>query len=249
MKASTPIPPEPWWLRLKVNIPEQTRGEWRIVHQQCDMFLPAKAVNAQKDCGRPLPPMWPGRYTSLQKYEKWTVEGISPDPEWDPPTYGREGWKTWMSDAPGEIFDQIEAIKRLRGRVLIGGLGLGVMVKAALERRDVSSVEVLEIDADIITMIGPNYTADPRLRIIHTDAMEWKPGSTDHWNVVWMDIWRDVTAANLPSMIELRRTYVDRGHCKWYGAWCEEYCWAALEREGHHDLKKQLRAAVEGLYA
>lgn len=225
-----------WWMRYQVQLPEQTRGDWRIFHQLNHIFIPAKAVNDCGKLGRPVPPIWPGCYTILQRQEmvqhEWVTQYTEDSGDDGRRKVARQEWVTWMSDAPGEIYDQVEAIEQIHrrgGRVLIGGLGLGVMVKASLESPLVERVDVLEIDGDIMQMIAPHYAADPRLRVIHTDANRWRPAKGQAWDVVWMDIWPHVTAKNLPDMIRFRRRYRER--CGWYGAWCEEWCLKALQNE------------------
>src|SRR5690349_11941031 len=128
------VPPVPWWLRFKVDIPPMEFGTWRVVEAgNLKCYFPPLPPRANEIAhGRPMPGVWPGRYTALQRLDYREETGS--DGEGGKAKYGRFEWETWMSDSPNEIWEQIRAIRRLKGRVLIGGLGLGVMVKAALER-------------------------------------------------------------------------------------------------------------------
>jgi hypothetical protein len=101
--------------------------------------------------------------------------------------------RLWMSDTPAEWYDNFEAFYRMQrhgGRVLVNGLGLGMIVKAALTLPNVEHIDVVEIDEDVINLVGPTYD-DPRVTIHHADAYEqmkrWPRGSK--WSVAWHDIW------------------------------------------------------------
>lgn len=83
---------------------------------------------------------------------------------------GRDGWHTWMTDDPVHWYGMKERVDALPGgHVLCAGLGLGLMVRHLLARPDVSLVEVVEIDADVIELLTPLLPVDPRLLVIHED--------------------------------------------------------------------------------
>ena len=129
----------------------------------------------------------------------------------------------WMSDTSAEARDHFgvwSEIRRRGGRVLIMGLGLGMIVRKALTLDTVEHVDIVEIDRDVIDLVGPTYAADPRVTIHHGDAytMKWPPGT--RWNVIWHDIWPDLSTDNLPEMAKLARSYGRR--CDWQGFWGKE---------------------------
>jgi hypothetical protein len=128
----------------------------------------------------------------------------------------------WMSDTDAEIRDHLSAMWRIdrkeTRRVLINGLGLGVVLKRAIEAPHVEHVDVVEIDDRVIELVGPHYACD-KLTIHHADAYEqarkWKPGT--RWCVAWHDIWRDLCEDNLPEMARLHRSYGRR--VDWQDSW------------------------------
>lgn len=129
------------------------------------------------------------------------------------------GEELWMSDTEPEWRDHTEAYYQMRrrgGRVLINGLGLGMIVKAALELDNVEHIDIVEIDADVIALVGPHYD-DPRVTIHHGDAytMTWPVGT--RWSVAWHDIWVDMSEDNLPEMTKLHRSYGRR--VDWQDSW------------------------------
>jgi hypothetical protein len=148
------------------------------------------------------------------------------------------GGRTWMSDTTAERRDHIGPAVEVAdrgGRVLIGGLGLGMILRVALLAHTVSTsavtaVDVVECDEDVIALVGPHYQAMAAdhgvdLTIHHDDMMKikWPPGTT--WDVAWFDIWPDLCVDNLQDMARLRRSYSRRS------GWCD--CW------GRHILLRE----------
>jgi hypothetical protein len=130
----------------------------------------------------------------------------------------------WMSDTPDEKYDHYDPVAvavRHGGRVLINGLGLGMVVGAMLKIPHVEHVDVVEHDKRIIDAIGPHYAGE-RCTIHHADAytITWPVGS--HWSVVWHDIWPSIGSDNLPEMGKLHRKYGRRAD--WQGSWARDLC-------------------------
>lgn len=96
-----------------------------------------------------------------------------------------------MEDSRSELSKHLPIWMAARGRVLKTGLGLGCVVRGLLANPDVDLVTVIEIDEAVIEMIGPEFVDNPRVEIIHADALEWEPGVGDHWDFAWHDIWTD----------------------------------------------------------
>ena len=153
-----------------------------------------------------------------------------------------------MSDTPDELTDHGPVIERAAAssdslRVLVNGLGLGCVVKGLLSLPQVVSVDVVEIDRDLIEIVGPFHlrrhlglrsltrtvrSRDGRLTIHRADAFtkSWPPDR--RWNLVWHDIWDSMDPVNLsdearavPGTYDrLFERYADR--CEWQGAWGEQ---------------------------
>jgi hypothetical protein len=124
-----------------------------------------------------------------------------------------------MSDTPAERYDHIQFVGEATGDVLISGLGLGMCLGAVLHRPEVKSVTVLEISADVISLVAPSYK-DPRVNIIQTDARQWVPPKGKRFGAVWHDIWDDICGDNLPEMHALNRRYGRRAD--WKGCWSQD---------------------------
>jgi hypothetical protein len=133
----------------------------------------------------------------------------------------------FMSDTPEEMRDHREAARRAHGSCLITGLGLGMILAAALRKPDLTDVTVVEFDADVIALVGPTYDADPRLTIVHADAFTYQPPPGRRYAMVWHDIWDRPSATNLASMATLMRKFAPIAD--WQGCWAEDQ---SLRRAG-----------------
>lgn len=143
-----------------------------------------------------------------------------------------EKWYTMMSDTPDEANDHAEVIHMAwnwGGRVLIHGLGLGCVLNAVLASPEVEHVDVVEVSADVIRLVGPYYQDHidaGRLTIHHDSCLtkKWPPGTG--WTIVWHDIWSSIDEDNLVDDAEaewgisyatMHRKF--GGRCFWQGSW------------------------------
>ncbi len=188
-----------------VDIPEGTSGIWKVEkftfpENDADAFVIAMT-------GRPVTP---GKYTRLMRWTRMS---------------GGNNWKVVMSDVPPEIKDHYKVLQQAQtrgGKVLINGLGLGMVLKGILSFPNVTHVDVVELDSDVIKLVAPTYNTGPRVTIYHGDAfnMEWAKGA--RWNVVWHDIWDEILPDNLPGMKRLHTKYSELSD--WQDSWCRFEC-------------------------
>ncbi len=89
----------------------------------------------------------------------------------------------------------VDAYGKSDCRVLIGGLGVGYSLGAAVRHPLVSSVTVIEIEERIIAWnrreLAPfsgNALADPKSQVIHADLLQWLPQTTESFDVICLDI-------------------------------------------------------------
>lgn len=170
--------------KYKVTVPEGKSGEWCVarfsVSAEAARF---ERLRAMLHDGRGVPA---GNYTRLTH---------------------RGGLV--MSDTPDEINDLLYFIHRAHGRVLIHGLGLGVVLQAVAKRPSVTHVTVVELSGDVITLVAPHYRAmfDGKVTIIQGDAYTWKPATGEKWDCAWYDIWNDSCTDNLELMSKLHRRF------------------------------------------
>lgn len=141
----------------------------------------------------------------------------------------------WMSDTTAERRDHFAPVCETQPgcSTLVNGLGMGLVVCAMIDR-GASSVDVVEIDGDLIDAMTPWLTdyANTRgcaLRIHHDDAytIKWPVGC--RWDVVWHDIWIDLCTDNLDDMGRLHRRYGRRAG--WQGSWGKHYLRLQRQRD------------------
>lgn len=185
----------------KVDVPEGDSGLWRIerftvTEEGAQRFNFSLAIR-----GGGHRSIVPGVYTKLQH-----SKAIEP----------------MMSDTPAEMWDHREPVQRATGRVLIMGLGIGLVVENCLRKPDVAQVTVIERDPDVIALVAPHYRQKygARFRLIQADALEFRPAKGEWWDVIWHDIWPTICADNLPEMATLKRRFARR--CDWQGCWSQE---------------------------
>lgn len=94
-------------------------------------------------------------------------------------------------------------VRRASGRVLLLGLGLGMMVNALLRKPEVEGITVFEVDPEIAAW-GQEQFYGERVEILCRDAwcpmeMQFDCGFASIWNRWHPDIW--------PEMDRIRRLY------------------------------------------
>jgi hypothetical protein len=97
--------------------------------------------------------------------------------------------ETVMNDFPCELRKHLEFIRVARGRVLVGGLGLGCVVRGLLAYGKVDAVDIVERSEDVIKLCGDSVQ-DSRVAIHHRDALHgFVRGGP--WDYAWWDLWSD----------------------------------------------------------
>lgn len=126
----------------------------------------------------------------------------------------------WMTDAEFEWRSNLEAVNRMTGDILIAGLGIGFVIHPILGRPNVSSITVIEKNADVIALIAPRF---PTVNVIHADAREWRP-TRRSYDCVYLDIWPDVPSSDQREDIKALKKKYRPGLRKggWVKAWCED---------------------------
>jgi len=188
-------------MRIPLNIPKGESGDWKV----------SKFTVSQHDADIFNVTVGFHRYIEPGEYYKLTYKGL-----------------TVMSNTPSEIRDHIDFIRRATGNVLINGLGLGMCVAAILDTQRVETVIVIEKSQDVIDLVGA-HIKDDRVRIIHADALEYKPRFAFRFDAVWHDIWSTICSDNVPEMIKLHRKY--GRHTNWQGSWARKECELLHRRE------------------
>jgi len=97
------------------------------------------------------------------------------------------GGQVVMLDDPLHWLGMKELAKHSKGKVLVGGLGLGLIVHALIENEVVTDIDVVEINPDVIKLITPLLPLSEKLHIENYDVMAVSPEKD--YNTVILDLW------------------------------------------------------------
>lgn len=189
----------------KVNVPVGRCGSFAVEH----FYIGKDNAENIRLMLHGRTPMEPGLYTKL------TEDG-----------------SVWMSDTPEEIETHMPAFNRFadaRGeqRVLIHGLGLGMVLQDAIRAKGIIHVDVVEINGDVIDLVGPHYYRMAQrkgvyLNLVQGDCFTYQWPRGTKWFAVWHDIWEGYGEDNLPEMAILKRKFGHR--TGWQGCWGQDMC-------------------------
>ena len=148
----------------------------------------------------------------------------------DPGEYARlrRNGGLWMSDTPAERNSNLSFVRAARGDVLVLGLGIAMVPVAICRKEGVTSVTVVEIDADVIAALVPTLArAAPTVRVVEGDA--FLPERTGlpttkrggGFDVILADIWPTICSGDYPEHIAVRRAWKkwlrpDGRHLTWH---------------------------------
>lgn len=91
-----------------------------------------------------------------------------------------------MSDSPQEMFLQYDAYKNAKGRVLMGGLGLGMSATLFAEKEEVSEVVVIEKEKDVIKLCKPK---NKKIKVINEDFWKYIKATKEKFDYIYVDIY------------------------------------------------------------
>ena len=176
---------------MHLVVPTGKHGEAEIVHESPDRFTRLHGAIH----GQPL---------ECNKYTRLVIGGT-----------------LWMTDAEFEWRTSLTAVRKMRGDVLIIGLGIGFILSPIYRRRDISSVTVIEKSADVILLVAPCF---PGVTVIEADAYKWTPPKCA-FDVIYFDIWPNIpNADDWADIKKLKRKYRSALRTGgWIAAWCEDY--------------------------
>lgn len=80
-----------------------------------------------------------------------------------------------MSNREVEKRHNVEIIKEARGDVLIAGLGIGLIILPIMNKPEVRSVEVVELQQEIIDLIVPMLPLNEKVKVIQGNIIHYIP--------------------------------------------------------------------------
>ena len=180
-------------MKIDLNVQEGQSGDWKlskfsVTEKDAKLFNLRCAINGYPQRG-------------IQAGEYWKLT---------------RGGTIVMSNTPAEIRDHIKFIQEAQGKVLIAGLGLGMVLQEVLKKNTVTKVTVVELSQDVINLVGKSYQ-DSRLEIVNEDIFKFKP--SEHYDYAWFDIWDDISGDEYEEMKKITRKlsrFVSKSDC-----WCK----------------------------
>lgn len=153
------------------SIPAGERGLWSVVKGEITQKKSDESIWMVK-AGKMKEPLPVGHFTWLYCRNMATMM--------------EKHGEVVMNDFPDELRKHLQFIMRASGKVLVGGLGLGCVVRGLLARGRVESIDVVERSQSVLDLCEASV-ADPRVRIQKRDAINGfiKGGP---WDFAWWDL-------------------------------------------------------------
>ena len=118
-----------------------------------------------------------------------------------------------MSDTPMEMESMESMLRYAKGRVLVGGLGLGVVCLNLIAKQEVTEVLVVELERNVIQLVYPHlkkFDTQSKITVINGDILNFQPVKGLKFDTIWFDIWDNICADNLEDMNKLHRRFRSR---------------------------------------
>ena len=159
-----------------IEFPDADSGKWEFKH---DSYAPYEAFI--RDDIEVLPD---GTEIPLIGYfpEKFSFPSV------------HEGGREWMAVKPSEINSMKEPLEAMHGRIAVIGLGLGYFAFMASLKDEVTRIDIVEKDPDVISLfrelILPQFPFNDNVDILQEDAFSFLGKEKGH-DCVFVDIWHD----------------------------------------------------------
>lgn len=133
-----------------------------------------------------------------------------------------------MSDTAMERYSNKEFIKRATGKVLIAGLGIGLIIRNIIDKPDVESILIVENNQAVIDLVLPRLPFSNKIRVIKADIFEFnKAIKGQKFDTIYFDIWPRINTDNLDEIKKLHNKFkfnLNRANPRaWMDSWMKEY--------------------------
>lgn len=132
----------------------------------------------------------PGAYhlEGIGGFEYWRCKRPVPVVCLQQKPQGARRWAEWMVDDPTHWDGMREAVEDLPdGRIVVAGLGLGLMLHHMADRR-FTAVTVVELNPDVVELIRPTLPNDDRVTIVVGDFYEYIASRRGQFDAVLWDL-------------------------------------------------------------
>lgn len=132
-----------------------------------------------------------------------------------------------MSNTRMEKETNQEFVDNAHGKVLIGGLGIGLILLPILVKPEVEEVTIIEYNKDVINLVEPQLRSyfNNKVKIINDSVFEYVP--SQEFNTIYMDVWNFVNSniyeSEMEPLLEFYQDYIvpddENAYLK---CWCQE---------------------------
>lgn len=145
------------------------------------------------------------------------------------------GWDCVMSNTPMEKRTNADFVHNAHGKVLIGGLGIGLILLAIQDKPEVTNITVVEKHIEVIELIKEQLPLNEKVEIVCADVFDYKP--LFKYNTIYMDIWSNINSAiyeeEMKPLIKRYRRYLVSKQQD--GKRCID-CWAKYQAKHNRPL-------------
>lgn len=216
------------WRQYQVDYPEDCRGNFYIKIYEIPRLDPGRAAWIERE-GVNRDPGWGTFRKLIEMKEPGTFDPDDPN----------DDHILWMSDTKAEILEHKPILEKLQWckdiphiRVLINGLGLGLIARAA-SMLWAEHVDVVELNPHVADLVGQYMPPNVTVHIGDAYEMQWPRGT--RWDMAWHDIWPEISDENLVGMDLLSKKYAHR--VGWQDCW---------QRRGCRKMKRAFEQAKAG---
>ena len=96
--------------------------------------------------------------------------------------------ETVMTDEPINWIGMQKLAEHSRGRVLCGGLGLGLIVHTLAKNKSITEIQVAEINRDVIALVYPLLPHEDKPIFVHSDNIYEFPNA-ERYDTIILDMW------------------------------------------------------------
>jgi len=193
---------EPAWFESPLHLPEARSGKMKIRHRVLPVGSEVPIVGMRQAMLRGVRPVSAVLEKPLRIHE-----------------LEEDGVGVWMSDRPEELNQIAQMLRQVnpRGRVLVGGLGLGILAKTLAQRSGVKDVFVVERSADVIKLCKASG-----YRVQEDDIAAFLRWHAEPFDYYLLDTWQGTNeSAWWEDVLPLRRILRRR-----FGRKPVIHCWA-----------------------
>ena len=113
-------------------------------------------------------------------------------------------WWTWMVDDPPHFWSMQDYARNSIGRVLVAGLGLGLVTHELLDNVDIDSITVIEKNKDVIDLISPLLPKpeNVKFQILNKDFYDFINESEEDFDRIIVDLWTSGSLEETKKILE-----------------------------------------------